>query len=175
MASRSFRCFADKEDLIEIFNDFQSRYDVFFYKYGRADSVKRMDDITKADLFGINTTGSHIGNLYLAICSEFLCKVGVEKVIFIDQKLNPESVVIDIGGTYENDCLLPTEISTIWYENESSKFLYNALKRTVKRHTAITKNGYCICKNAYLNKNNFRFVTIDVKSPKEYDLKIGHD
>lgn len=33
-------------------------------------------------------------------------------------------------------------------------------------------NGYMILENAYDKKEQLRFVTINVQSPKEYDLKI---
>ena len=33
-------------------------------------------------------------------------------------------------------------------------------------------NGYMILKNAYNEKEQLRFATISVQSPKEYDLKV---
>ena len=85
--------------------------------------------------------------------------------------LNSTSIVIDLGGLYDKYTILPTTVSTIWYDDESSE-LFNNLKNIMKRYSASTVNGYMILKNAYDNKEQLRFVTINVQSPGEYDLKV---
>ena len=80
--------------------------------------------------------------------------------------------MIDLGGLYDENTILPTTVSTIWYDNENSKKLYNDLKNIIKRYSSNTVNGYIILKNAYNEKEQLRFVTISVQSPKEYDLKV---
>ena len=67
---------------------------------------------------------------------------------------------------------MPTIVSTIWYNVESSKKIYNNLKSIMKRYSVSIVNGYMILKNAYDNKERLRFVTISVQSPGEYDLKV---
>ena len=67
---------------------------------------------------------------------------------------------------------MPTTVSTIWYNVESSKKIYNNLKSIMKRYSVSIVNGYMILKNAYDNKERLRFVTISVQSPGEYDLKV---
>ena len=57
-------------------------------------------------------------------------------------------------------------------ENETAKKLYDGLKRIVRRQSVKTVNGYFICKKAYENRESYRFCTIDIKSPEEYDLKV---
>jgi len=52
------------------------------------------------------------------------------------------------------------------------KKIYNDLKNIIKRYSSNTVNGYIILKNAYNEKEQLRFVTISVQSPKEYDLKV---
>lgn len=93
-------------------------------------------------------------------------------IFFLDQELNESSVVINIGGVYEDNALFPTEISTIWYEDAESKELYTMLKKSCKKYTTCTQNGYLIGKNAFSCKMQYRFCTINIDSPPMYDLKF---
>ena len=166
MISRSFRVFGTKKDLDNIFNEFHKNNIVNYYRCGKSDS-NTITDITKTDHFGFSLSGSHIGNQYLVI-------KGDETVRFDNYKhINHEtSIVIDLGGLYAENIILPTTVSTIWYENESSKKIYNNLKSIIKKYSVSIVNGYMILKNAYDRKEQLRFVTISVQSPKEYDLKL---
>ena len=67
---------------------------------------------------------------------------------------------------------MPTTVSTIWYDDERSSELFNNLKSIMKRYSASTVNGYIILNKAYDNKEKLRFVTINVQSPGENDLKV---
>lgn len=67
---------------------------------------------------------------------------------------------------------MPTTVSTIWYDDERSSELFNNLKSIMKRYSASTVNGYMILNKAYDNKEKLRFVTINVQSPGENDLKV---
>lgn len=67
---------------------------------------------------------------------------------------------------------MPTTVSTIWYDDESSRELFNNLKSIMKRYSVSTVNGYMILNKAYDNKEKLRFVTINVQSPGENDLKV---
>ena len=169
MVSRSFRVFGTKKDLDNIFNEFQKNNIVNYYRCGKSDSNK-ITDITKTDNFGFSLSGSHIGNQYLVIKGDKIVRLDNYKHIY--QKLNETSIVIDLGGLYAENIILPTTVSTIWYENESSKKIYNNLKSIIKRYSVSIVNGYMILKNAYDKKEQLRFVTISVQSPKEYDLKL---
>ncbi len=168
MSARSFRVFGTKKDLESIFNEFQEKNLVKYYKCGKNDN-NEIIDITKLDKFGISLNGSHIGNQYLVIKRHETVKPDNYNHIY--QQLNETSIVIDLGGLYDKKTILPTTISTIWYDNIYSKKIYNDLKNIIKRHSN-TVNGYMILKNAYNEKDQLRFATISVQSPKEYDLKV---
>ncbi len=168
MSSRSFRVFGTKQDLENIFNEFQEKNLVKYYKCGKNDNNEILD-IAKIDNFGISLNGSHIGNQYLVIRRNKTVKPDNYNHIY--QALNEASIVIDLGGLYDKNTIIPTTISTIWYDNENSKELYNHLKNIIKKYST-TINGYMILKNAYTEKEQLRFVTIDVQSPREYDLKV---
>ena len=169
MISRSFRVFGTKKDLENIFNEFQKNNIVNYYRCGKSDSNK-ITDITKIDNFGFSLNGSHIGNQYLVIKDDKI--VRLDNCKHINQKSNETSIVIGLGGLYAVNTILPTTVSTIWYDNESSKKMYNKLKSIIKRYSDRIVNGYMILKNVYDKKEQLRFVTISVQSPKEYDLKI---
>jgi hypothetical protein len=50
------------------------------------------------------------------------------------------------------------------------KLTYHSVGRWLAAAEEI--NGYMILKNAYNEKEQLRFATISVQSPKEYDLKV---
>lgn len=169
MSSRSFRVFGTRKDLENIFKEFQNSNTIKYYKCGKSNNIE-ITDITAIDNFGISLNGSHIGNQYLVIKDSEI--VQLDNYNHIYQKLNEKSIVIDLGGLYDENTILPTTVSTIWYDNENSKKIYNDLKNIIKRYFSNTVNGYIILKNAYNEKEQLRFVTISVQSPKEYDLKV---
>ena len=123
MASRSFRVFGTRTDLESVFYEFQELNLVKYYKCGRNEN--KIDDITKTIYFGISLNGSHIGNQYLVIKDdESIC---FDKYKHISQYLNETSVAIDLGGLYDENIIVPTTVSTIWYDNKISKEIFNDL------------------------------------------------
>ena len=73
---------------------------------------------------------------------------------------------------YDENTIVPTTVSTIWYDNKISKEIFNDLRKIMKRYASTTINGYMILKNAYSKKEQLRFVTIGAQSPREYDLIV---
>lgn len=132
MISRSFRVFGTKKDLENIFSEFQKNNIIKYYRCGKSDSNK-ITDITKTDNFGISLSGCHIGNQYLVIKDDETVRLDNYK--HINQKLNETSIVIDVGGSYDENTILPTTVSTIWYGGETSKKIYNNLKSIMKRYS----------------------------------------
>ena len=130
MSSRSFRVFGTKKDLENIFSEFQKNNIIKYYRCGKSDSNK-ITDITKTDNFGISLSGCHIGNQYLVIKDDETVRLDNYK--HINQKLNETSIVIDVGGSYDENTILPTTVSTIWYGGETSKKIYNNLKRILEK------------------------------------------
>lgn len=175
MTARSFRVFATKEDLVSIFNDFQQNNEIQYFKCGHMDNLVEISDITKEPHFGINIRGNHIHNQWLVCLSNTTPlkrknKFCLDNIFFINQEFNKASIVIDIGGLYENQALFPTEISTIWYENEISKDLYTMMKKSCKKYTHSRHNGYLIANDAYSKREYCRFCIISIDSPPSYDL-----
>ena len=168
MASRSFRVFGTRKDLESVFYEFQKLNLVKYYKCGRNEN--KIDDITKTIYFGISLNGSHIGNQYLVIKDDK--SICFDKYKHISQYLNETSVSINLGGLYDENTIVPTTVSTIWYDNKISKEIFNDLRKIMKRYASTTINGYMILKNAYSKKEQLRFATIGVQSPREYNLIV---
>ena len=168
MASRSFRVFGTRKDLESVFYEFQKLNLVKYYKCGRNEN--KIDDITKTIYFGISLNGSHIGNQYLVIKDDK--SICFDKYKHISQYLNETSVSINLGGLYDENTIVPTTVSTIWYDNKISKEIFSDLRKIMKRHASTTINGYMILKNAYSKKEQLRFATIGVQSPREYNLIV---
>ena len=58
---------------------------------------------------------------------------------------------INLGGLYDENTIVPTTVSTIWYDNKISKEIFNDLRKIMKRHVSTTINGYMILKMLIVN------------------------
>ena len=145
MKVRRFRFYAQREDLQAILEEFQGNRQILAFSGTTACSWKeyRWRDHEKE------------GIRYTSLCDE-----------------NIERIDIDLNGVYREEAIFPTEIATMHYDNETAKELFDGLKKIVRRQSVKTVNGSFICKEAYKDKKTYRFCTIDIKSPEEYDLKV---
>ena len=179
---RRFRFYAKREDLQAILEEFQSKFDVYYVPtYSDEGPVFFKDAVGLPDL-GTNFFGSHKGNKQiLAFSGTIACswkeyrwsdheKGGIRYTSLCDE--NIERIDIDLNGVYQEKAIFPTEIATLHYDNAAVKKLFDGLKIIVRRQSVKTVNGCFICKGAYEDKEIYRFCTIDIKSPEEYDLKV---
>lgn len=97
-------------------------------------------------------------------------KRGIRYTSLCDE--NIERIDIDLNGVYREEAIFPTETATMHYDNAAAKKLFDGLKKIVRRQSVKTVNGCFICKGAYEDKETYRFCTINIKSPEEYDLKV---
>ena len=182
MKVRRFRFYAKREDLQAILEEFQSKFDVYYVPtYSDEGPVFFKDAVGLPDL-GTNFFGSHKGNKQiLAFSGTIACswkeyrwrdheKGGIRYTSLCDE--NIERIDIDLNGVYQEKAIFPTEIATLHYDNAAVKKLFDGLKIIVRRQSVKTVNGCFICKGAYEDKEIYRFCTIDIKSPEEYDLKV---
>ena len=165
---KKFQSIWNKNRFRKCIYEFQELNLVKYYKCGRNEN--KINDITKTIYFGISLNGSHIGNQYLVIKDDK--SICFDKYKHISQYLNETSVAINLGGLYDENTIVPTTVSTIWYDNKISKEIFNDLRKIMKRYASTTINGYMILKNAYSKKEQLRFVTIGAQSPREYDLIV---
>ena len=73
---------------------------------------------------------------------------------------NSAFICIDLNGIYKDCAIFPTEISTMYYDNNTVKQLYDELKR-IFRKQAVKIAGSCyICPGAYGIRKNTDFVRL---------------
>ena len=181
--TKRIKIFATKEDLNNMFKKYQNALEIYYTPTYSDIGKTEFKDITSIKNFGINTIGSRIGNnqfrIFLksdkAVWEMYNCKIDSEKTITRYTTLcdnNENAVDIDIGGVYQNTVIFPTEIGTLHFENENVKIIFKDLIKTIRKESVSIINGYYICKQAYENRNLYRFCTIDISSPPDYDLKF---
>lgn len=182
MKIRSFRVFALKEDLQAIFKNFQRGLDVYYVPtYSDVGKIS-FDDVTTIENLGINFYGSHSGNMQMLILlrpteclwRSYQCKGENEQYTRYSTLSagNVEYISVDLNGLYQENALFPTEVSTMYYDNEIGKRLFDEMRKIVRKQAVKTVHGYYICPKAYEQKEKYRFCTISVKSPPEYDLQV---
>ncbi|MBD5089782.1 MAG: hypothetical protein HDT30_13405 [Clostridiales bacterium] len=181
---RSFHAFMEKEDLENTFMQFQNNLQVYYAPTYSDNGPVTIADITQIADFGINFCGSHIGNNQFrvffqnrqCVWRQYQCPSSDNKKMitcnttFCDE--NTELIDLDLGGIYKEDNIFPTEIGTIYYENENVKKLFSELKKCFRKNSKKIVNGYYIGNKAFANRKKYRFCTIDIKSPQEFDLQI---
>jgi len=179
--TRRFRFFAVKEDLVNLFRIAESKIELQYCKCGNFESPAGefvAESMLEYEKLGYCETGSHIGNQFL-VCHkdtkvsirQFKLKTGKTQYA-IDQAVNPYSIILDLHGIHQETAIIVSEAGTLHYGNEKAKELFTLFRNSFRRIAETTIAGCIIGKKAYLQKDLLRFVTIDIKSPAEYDLKI---
>ena len=183
MKIRRFRAYGEREDLQAIFEEFQNKLGIYYVPTYSDMGEIYYHSIMDIKNVGINFHGSHAGNMQMLIFLKdtkchwraYQCKGdnGQEMTRYstlCDE--NSSCICVDLNGLYNENTIFPTEISTMYYDDEIAKRMYGELKKIFRKRAAKTVNGAYICLKAYEHKTNYRFCTIDIKSPPEYDLKV---
>lgn len=183
MKIRRFRAYGEKDDLRAVFEEFQTRLEIRYVPAYSDSGEIFYNSITDIENLGVNFHGSHIGNMQMLIFrkdAEYrwrpipysrgtgreagrLCALSEENSGFI---------CADLNGVYRENAIFPTEISTMHYDGETAKRMYDELRKIFRRQAVKAVNGAWICPGAYEHRERYRFCTIDIKSPPEYDLSV---
>ena len=183
MKKRSFRVYAVGEDLQDIFKEYQDTLEIYYVPTYSDIGKINFNDISKIENLGVNFFGSHIGNMQMLVfpsSQECLWRSyqykgdgGQLNTRYSTLDIgNSEYIEIDLNGIYQEKAIFPSTISTMYYDNKVTKNLYDEIKKIVRKRAIKIINGFYICNRAYALKEKYRFCTIDIKSPQEYDLKI---
>ncbi|MCM1540918.1 MAG: hypothetical protein NC121_06605 [Blautia sp.] len=183
MKTRRFRFYAEKEDLQTVFQEYQSKLKIYYVPAYSDTGEISYGSIMDMENLGVNFRGSHNGNMQMFIFPEeieCLWKAyqynGENKQYKTRYSTlmaeNTACILIDFNGIYQENTIFPTEISTVHYDDSTSKMLYDELKKIVRKQSAKTVNGAYICPKAYEHREKYRFCTMDMKSPPEHDLKV---
>ena len=166
------------EDIKNVLKNIHEKYDLQYLRTGSftEDEIKKKKYIFNLDDIGYSISGNHQSEGILILPQkidvEFRKKIlnNGEKRFFIDQEKNVESIVLWGGGKYNQNILVCGHISSI-HENDFCKNIINDFQKIIKKHSK--KCGrYYIGENAYNDKKNLRFVTMNVYEPEEYDLTV---
>jgi hypothetical protein len=179
MKSKQIFIFSEISDIEPIFNEVEDCTKLHYFKTGLLDdsNIPHYDSFLKFPNLGFVSNGdwNHIDS-YLAIPCENDVKIrdipqksgGIKYAI--DQKINNESVLIKLGGIYNENILVAGVISTICSDEYSLKLFKLISGKIKKRFSKI--GSFFVGERAKIRlESGCRLVTND-KSPTEYDLKI---
>jgi hypothetical protein len=172
--------FATKEDLVNLLRAIEIKGSLKYVSAGRSltpdfECFSRGEDIPK---LGIATFASSSN------CDGFLVsepgvetKVGLVnqsngiKNYYINQLINPDTVVFWPGGMWTQDILLMGSVGTA-SDSEASRRLMRRFHTTIKKYFARTRNGYYVGPAARKLLESGKRLTIAEQSPPEFDLKL---
>lgn len=126
---------------------------------------------------GLNTTGDHMtGEQYLIVSKE--ADVRFETVpqkkggihYFVNQLINPDSIVFSPGGLYKNESLICGHIGTVCNERRSLE-LYKTFEGLVTKGFRRIGNYRVGREASHMMNQGIRMITMSVREPPEYDLK----
>jgi len=136
------------------------------------------DSLLKAERLGLNFTGEHhTGDDYLILegASEVRIRSAIQRKggihYFVDQEFNPKSICFSPGGIYEEHYLVCGHIGTA-SEHPESITLYKAFTKAVTKGFKKIGNYKVGPEALRLMYQGIRMITISVRSPLEYDLRI---
>ena len=144
----------------------------------KSPQFEEYDSLLDVPSLGTNTTGDHIsGDHYLILPRDREARF--ESVIqdkggihyFVDQSLNPVSITFLPGGIYQNNNLICGHIGTVSKHPESID-LYKSFTKAVTKGFKKIGNYRVGPEARRLMNEGLRMVTIGVRSPREYDLRI---
>lgn len=183
MKTRRFRAYAQKDDLQKVFLEFQNKFEIYYVPTYSDIGEISYKSIMEIENIGVNFYGSHIGNMQMLVFLKnteclwrtYQCEEDNGEKITRYSTLeagNSACICVDFNGIYQETAIFPTEISTMYYDHETAKRLYDELRKIFRKQAVKSVNGAYLCPKAYEHKEQYRFCTIDLKSPPEYDLKV---
>jgi hypothetical protein len=177
MPTTGIHLFATKGDWLRIFGEFKSRVRV---KYTRASRLNGPHPITWWSGAEIPHLGIAAGD-QLTACDMILVleestAIRVEtrvtaigqRIFDVDQRLNPDSVAIWLGGEWKDEAIIAGRIATISKTPSAQTMMRTAL-RSAKKHFRKV-NAYWIGLEAFDAWKDGKRLTYAIQSPPEYDL-----
>lgn len=178
--SRRILFFATRQDMIDVF--LQLNTELNFVKTGNhpEGSILIYSSVEKIPNLGDYKYSSHCMENYLVVNTNK--KINVDDIQLrngttvksVYQSFNMDSIVFSPGGIYyKYNCLIHGQIATISNSN-FSKNLFNALRKSIRKQFQCYSDWW-IGKEAMKLYGKYRFITIGVGSPTEYDFRITDD
>lgn len=138
------------------------------------------DSLTDYEYLGISKTGDHQSDSFLVLekseelhPEERLQSDGKTRYL-VDQSNHPDSAALWLGGMYQDKFLVCGHMGTI-SGSDTSKRIFNTFRKCIKAQCKYKKGRYYFSDNVKEISDKVRLITISVKSPPEYDLKIEEE
>lgn len=179
MKSKQIFFYGLKEDLIKIIKSIELNFSVKYVEAGLKDKhpfcvsdlIENINNIGFTDYGDWNHNEKYLilpKDKDLIIESIPQRKGGIKYAI--DQKENNESIVIFLGGNYQNKAIIASKIGTISvtdFSNNIFKFVSAYIRKEFKNI-----NGFYISDNALKESEKGIRLTTDANNGLEYDLKL---
>lgn len=170
--------FADSNDFKKIALDVEARQRIHYFEAGSFDIEEVSHYATLLDVpeLGISKSGiSGLNRYYLVLPQDI--KLNVRTVqqnaggvrYFVDQLVNPNSVIIRVGGIWNDSAIIASSLDTIAKEVDALS-IFKEFSSSIRKFKKI--NSFPVGPNAILkSKDRFRF-TDDIRNPISQDLLI---
>jgi len=178
MPTTGIHLFATKADWLLVFEGLESRVRVKYTRCDRIDGPSAKTWWTGAEIPDLGTaTGDQLVTRDAILVLEESTAIQVvattlasgQKVFHVDQRLNPDSIVISLGGEWKDQAIIAGRISTISM-TPSAQTVMKAALRGAKKHFKRV-NAYWVGPEAFAAWKDGKRLTHALQSPPEYDLR----
>lgn len=170
--------FATSADMMSVITSIENTWQLDYYEAGLFDSSTA---VLHHSLLAISTLALPTPNSGVH-CTRYLVldspsdlqirtipqKCGSPKYA-IDQLVNPESLIIQLGGIHQDGMLIVSSIGTA-HKSTFSTSLLSAYRRCFKKQFQVI-NGIFVGREAHMFLNTGWHLVFDVTQPREYDLQ----
>jgi len=171
--------FATKSDLLPGIEQIELQKGLRYARTAeKSDEIFFYDSIKSFDGLGVNKDGKTTSGIQFLVV-EKQHKIQIEEVKLrkggishhIGQIKNPHSIIFQVPGIYEDNCLVMGSIGTVSESKESVR-LYKFFKKEITKDFKKIKGLYVGPEALNLAKSGCRLITIHSNQPTEYDLSI---
>jgi len=171
--------FTTKTDIIRIIQKVEQKQKLKYIEMGSYDSkdIKILHSMEEYVHIGINLLGDHQSQSFIVLERNDILHIReVEQIkggmkYCVDQMENMDSIILWTGGTYEEKYLICGHIGTI-HKTPKSKELLHIFQKVIKKECSKKVGRYYIGNEAMKQSDKFRFITMNVNQPEEYDINI---
>lgn len=180
MKGRQTHFFATTRDLIKICQNCECQREIRYVLFGlfEVPNPPEYESLLEWDGLGINQSGNKTAverfivlDRRTEIRSEIVPQRSGAAKYSISQSGNPSSIVFCPSGSYDEKTIIAGSLGTI-SDDQASVEIYNLFRRVIMKNSEKIGNYY-VAENALESmKRGARMVTIGLKTPSEYDLKL---
>ena len=172
--------FATKEDLHKIIQKVEQTIPLKYVMNHLYESEKFRiyHSFEEYEDFGINRSGDQSDLFFIF---ERNCRIVLKQVpqfeggikYSLGQDSNKDSITFWPGGLYQDQFLIMSHIGTISNSPQSLK-IFDIFKKAIKKQCYKHQKGSSVWYSEAVEavSNKYRFITININSPKEYDFVI---